>query len=355
MTKILILTALFAALLASGCGEDDTRTFGRTDLNKDGKVIFEEAIIAYPDLTVEEFRAYDKDGGGALSGEEYEVFAAARASGAKPVAKAEPAAEPEAPAPAAPAAPAPVQAAPAVPADAPAAPATAIPADQAPPVAAPVVQEPAAPVVTQVEVASTVPAPEPQKKPAGPSEIAYTVQRGDSLNKIARKFKVDVKAIMARNKIDNPDKVAAGQVLDIPLREGAPGDGAGKAAPASGMEGFVEAFFARSGAASPDELLAMYADEVDFYKKGVVKKDFVREDKVRYFERWPGRSYTLAARPTVTPVQGANRTRIEAPVRYQVKNGERTGAGEALFVFEVINDGGTPRIVFEDSTVTARP
>jgi len=354
MIRILVPAVVLLALMMAGCGKDDAKSFGRTDLNKDGKVIFEEGVIAYPDLTIEEFRFYDKDGGGALSGEEYEAFMASRASGtpqkaavekpAEPAAKPEPVAEPPAAPPAAPTA-APTAAMP------PESPPAAPPAAPAPDAASP----PATVTVQSVETPSTaasVSAAAPEKKPAGPSEVAYTVQRGDSLNKIARKFKVDVKAIMVRNKIDNPDKVAAGQVLDIPLHNAA---AASDAAPATALTAFVETFFKRSGAAEPDELLTLYAEEVDFYKKGVVKKDFVREDKVRYFERWPKRTYTPSATPTVTPVPGTDRVRIDAPVRYQVKSGDKSASGEALFVFEVVTRDGAPRIVFEDSTVTAKP
>jgi hypothetical protein len=81
MRKIIPWVVLLAAMSVWGCGDDDGKTFGQVDLNKDGKVIFEEGVIAYPDLTVEEFRIYDKDAGGALSGEEYDVFVAARKSG----------------------------------------------------------------------------------------------------------------------------------------------------------------------------------------------------------------------------------------------------------------------------------
>ncbi|KUG27303.1 hypothetical protein ASZ90_002832 [hydrocarbon metagenome] len=85
MAKIMISVTVLLALLTAGCGRDEEKSFGRVDLNKDGKVIFEEGVIAYPDLTIEEFRLYDKDGGGALSGEEYEVFVIARKSGTPPV------------------------------------------------------------------------------------------------------------------------------------------------------------------------------------------------------------------------------------------------------------------------------
>jgi len=359
MAKIMISVTVLLALLTAGCGRDEEKSFGRVDLNKDGKVIFEEGVIAYPDLTIEEFRLYDKDGGGALSGEEYEVFVIARKSGT-PLVRPEPQPQPPAGQAAEPA-PAPQQEAqPAQPGIEPVPPVAAVaPQGQAAtsPAPTPSAQE-AAPVpeaqpMQSAEVPSTAASPEPEKKPAGPSVVAYTVQRGDSLNKIARKFKVSVKEIMAKNNIDNPDKVAAGQVLDIPLHDGASTDASG--GPAPDMTAFVASFFALSGAAAPDELLTLYADEGDFYKKGVVKKDFVLEDKVRYFERWPNRTYTPAGSPKVAPVPGTKRTRIEAPVRYQVKNGDKSASGEALFVFEVITDGPAPRIVFEDSSVTARP
>lgn len=344
-----------------GCGDDDGKTFGQVDLNKDGKVIFEEGVIAYPDLTVEEFRIYDKDAGGALSGEEYDVFVAARKSGQAPTpqAKAQPAAPPVQPAQAEiPSAPTPPPAAPpggdspAPPSVSQQGPQTPAPASTPPsPVQPPAVsvQEtaPAEQALSHVEVSSmspAAPAPEPEKKPAAP--VAYTVQSGDTLNKIARKFGVSAKDIIAANRIDNPDRVEAGKVLDIPQAGGA-SEAAREAAPE--IQAFVAEFFAKSGAESPDALLELYADEVDFYKKGVVSKDFVRTDKATYFQRWPKREYTPSGKPKVTDVPGTKRRRIEVPVRYQAKNAEKTATGEVVFVFEVVSDGGSPRIVFENS------
>ncbi len=340
---------LLAAMSMWGCGDDDGKSFGRVDLNKDGKVIFEEGVIAYPDLTVEEFRIYDKDGGGALSGEEYEVFVASRKSAAPPVQPAQ-AEIPSAPTPP-PAAP-PGGDSPAPPSVSQQGPQTPAPASTPPsPVQPPAVsvQEtaPAEQALSHVEVSSmspAAPAPEPEKKPAAP--VAYTVQSGDTLNKIARKFGGSAKDIIAANRIDNPDRVEAGTVLDIPQAGGA-SEAAREAAPE--IQAFVADFFARSGAENADSLLELYADEVDFYKKGLVSKDFVREYKTKYFQRWPKREYTPSGKPKVTDVPGTKRRRIEVPVRYQAKNAEKTATGEVVFVFEVVSDGGSPRIVFENS------
>ncbi len=52
-----------------------------------------------------------------------------------------------------------------------------------------------------------------------------------------------------------------------------------------------------------DAVMGLYADTVDFYKLGRVKKDAVRADKRKYFDRWPQREHrliSLTARPGAT-------------------------------------------------------
>jgi LysM repeat protein len=44
----------------------------------------------------------------------------------------------------------------------------------------------------------------------------YVIQRGDTLSKIADSFNVRLEDLMALNGIDNPDKIEAGQELEIP-------------------------------------------------------------------------------------------------------------------------------------------
>ena len=50
--------------------------------------------------------------------------------------------------------------------------------------------------------------------------ICYTVQSGDSLFGIAEKFSVSMEEVMQINGITNPDKVFAGQVLELPAPTG---------------------------------------------------------------------------------------------------------------------------------------
>ena len=66
----------------------------------------------------------------------------------------------------------------------------------------------------QTQVAATVMAP--TKTPTLAHVQKYTVQSGDTLSEIARKFDVSVNDIKALNNLPNPDILAEGQVLSIP-------------------------------------------------------------------------------------------------------------------------------------------
>jgi LysM repeat protein len=71
-----------------------------------------------------------------------------------------------------------------------------------------------------------------------PSFQTYTVQRGDSLRSIARKFNTTVSAILALNSIPNPNVIFPGQVLKIPgasaVAPTTPPTGSSPATPPSG-------------------------------------------------------------------------------------------------------------------------
>ena len=62
------------------------------------------------------------------------------------------------------------------------------------------------------------PAVSPAPTKAVVSVLKYTVQPGDSLRTISEQFGVTVGGLLAANQVADPDSLAVGQVLVIPLR-----------------------------------------------------------------------------------------------------------------------------------------
>jgi LysM repeat protein len=81
----------------------------------------------------------------------------------------------------------------------------------------------ATPEPTKTAPATAVPTIAPTSVPTTTPALAgefieYTVQRGDELLQLAKKYNVTVKEIMANNQIPNPDSLVVGQVLRIPKK-----------------------------------------------------------------------------------------------------------------------------------------
>jgi len=375
MKRLACLVVLALAALLASCGGDDEKSFAKADYNKDGKVVFEELIVAYPDLTMAEYESYDLDRGGALGEDEYNAFVEARASGKKP-APAQTAA-PAAETPAAPAAETPAADAGSAIPEPPSA-QTAPSADAGQPAAPEEVQ------VVEVNEALTMPeggkagdelvavaeetaaAPKPEASQPAAGETTYELKRGDVLSRVASKFGVSLKALMEANGIDNPDKVEAGAKLVIPsggnAESGAKTSGAAKSekgkvasGPMAGKaELFVDGFLAKSAQDDVEGLVDMYADSVRFYKKGEVGKDFIRKDKMDYFTRWPVREYVKSGKTKVYDTDDANVKKVVFVSDYVVKNSQKNLSGQAEFTLLVRFNGDVGAIVAEDGKVLKR-
>ncbi len=70
--------------------------------------------------------------------------------------------------------------------------------------------------VTPTAEPTPTPTPRPRATPS-PTPVIYTVQPGDALSTIADRFGVLVEDIVEANDIADPDVLAVGQELEIPL------------------------------------------------------------------------------------------------------------------------------------------
>jgi LysM repeat protein len=85
---------------------------------------------------------------------------------------------------------------------------------------APRVSETPSPTIDVVaQVASRIPTITPTKAPS-PTPRTYTVRVGDTLSDIADAFGVDIEVLMSTNRIDDPNSLSAGQVIELPPIEG---------------------------------------------------------------------------------------------------------------------------------------
>ena len=81
--------------------------------------------------------------------------------------------------------------------------------------------------------AAATPTSAPTPVPA-PSAQVYVIKTGDTLSKVAKRFSVTLEELLAANPdIKNPDKIALGQQINIPIPAGeaTPAAPSGSAAP----------------------------------------------------------------------------------------------------------------------------
>jgi Putative peptidoglycan binding domain len=79
-----------------------------------------------------------------------------------------------------------------------------------------------------------------------------------------------------------------------------------------------------------EEELKFYAAEADYYDDGVVSKDFIRRDILRYNQKWPIRRYWLVGDVRVLSALEADPVEVEYQIRYFVQDQQRESRGTAI-------------------------
>lgn len=113
---------------------------------------------------------------------------------------------------------------------------------------------------------------------------------------------------------------------------------------------FLEVFL--DGDSDIEDIRPLYPDDVDYYNRGIVSRDYVYRDKQSYMTRWPVRRYMpdLSTLTVVELTPGLYRMSLE--LDYEVRRPEATEgpkerSGRSLSVLEVERVAGAegPRFV----------
>lgn len=77
-----------------------------------------------------------------------------------------------------------------------------------------------------------------------------------------------------------------------------------------------------------DEIVSLYADEVDFYDKGQVDKAFIRERLTSSYKEFPYRKYKLISPIKVVPDNSDNKKTAKYTIHFVVSNDQKTVEGD---------------------------
>ena len=178
---------------------------------------------------------------------------------------------------------------------------------------------------------------------------SYTLKRGDTLSRVAAKFKVPVAAIVAANDIANPDKVREGQTLTVPDKAAAqvaaakPIASAAAEAPADGSKVYeVRAGDTLSGIAKRFETTV-----ADLVARNGLKGPtaIIREGKTLNLP--PHAQNVPAKEAPLCPVKGADKWAFSNSFG-SPREGHRSHAGNDIFAKR-----GTPVVAGVDGTIRA--
>ena len=114
---------------------------------------------------------------------------------------------------------------------------------------------------------------------------------------------------------------------------------------------FVAGFVVAGISSDVEAELQFYADMADYYDSGFVGKDFIRNDILRYNEKWPVRRYWLEGDIDILNGMEADRIEVRFQIRYVVRNQQMESSGTAVKTLELqkTTDGLAITSVWEET------
>ncbi len=125
------------------------------------------------------------------------------------------------------------------------------------------------------------------------------------------------------------------------------------------VEDFIGRYFAAIEQADIELLLSFYAEQVEYYRWGLVRKTAIRDDKREYFKRWPNVRYTLAGAVELPDSHTKNQTPVIFYLTFNAQNpnhegDKRVSIGKAKQEWHLRREPSGLKIVFENQTIYTR-
>ncbi len=107
----------------------------------------------------------------------------------------------------------------------------------------------------------------------------------------------------------------------------------------SDIRNFVNDYLNRNIDNVIEYVLEIYADKVDFYKAGVVDRNFITKDKKDYFSKWPYRKYEITSDIKISQSDVHKQWIAEINYSYYIANKTRNLEGEAWCKLTIKEEG----------------
>jgi hypothetical protein len=105
---------------------------------------------------------------------------------------------------------------------------------------------------------------------------------------------------------------------------------------------------------TPQEQLAFFADDVQYYDQGMIGKPAILRDVHRYVRHWPQRNYRVAKIDYINPDPDSDSVFVSYTIDFMVANRTRTIAGKARYGALISSLGNSPKIAAIQEKVTER-
>jgi len=120
---------------------------------------------------------------------------------------------------------------------------------------------------------------------------------------------------------------------------------------------FIDKYISRGNSRDLDGVIALYSQRVNYFRAGVVSKNFIYNDKVKYYKRWPSIQVSFIGIDDIKNVRGhSNEKIVTYSIDFDVYNySKRKGIkGQAINTVILKNEDGTLKIISDKQKVLNR-